>query len=106
MEELRMVAALVGGKRIEIRNLDDLASVVESSRYAAEPLVLVDDREERFVINPADDVERAERRAKLEAAFGSWKGLVDTEKLEREVYASRGQRGRDWFAIELDDDPR
>jgi hypothetical protein len=95
-----MVAALVQGRRIEIRDLDQLSELVEASRKARRPLVLVGEREERYEVAPADQVglgiPSLEQVRQAMAAAGSWKGNVDTERLKQEIAESRGQRARDW----------
>ncbi len=99
-----MVTALVKGKRIEINNLDDLSKVVEESQIEREPLVLLGDNEAKFEIPPASKLTGEERLTALRSTYGSWKGLVDTELLKRNIYASRGQEGREWYVYENEDD--
>jgi hypothetical protein len=98
-----MVTALVKEKKIEIKNLDDLASVVETTRQSHESLILIGDQDARVKVDPARTMTDEERRAAFEASYGAWKGLVDTEKLKRDIYASRGQRDRDWMIGEETD---
>jgi hypothetical protein len=98
-----MVAALVHGKRKTIENLDDLVDVVTSSWQAREPLILIGNHDERYEFHPATELTDKQNREALLATRGSWKGLVDGEKLKRDIYASRGQTGRDWFIAEEGD---
>ncbi len=99
-----MVAALVKGERIEIRDLDDLLEAVETSRRDGQSLVLLGEHEERLEVSPAEPLSPEEKQAKLLSLAGSWKGLVDTEELKRMIYESRGQRDRDWMIAESSSD--
>jgi hypothetical protein len=99
-----MVAALVHGKRRTIESLNDLAEVVQSSLSAHESLIILGDRDERYEFRPDDAMTDEERRAAVIASFGVWKDLVDGEQLKRDIYASRGQRDRDWMIAETSED--
>ena len=103
-----MVAALIKGKRIEIHNLGELLKVVQTSIEDNDSLVMIGDHEERIEVSPTPQISEAElhqkRRDAFEAAFGSWRGLVDTEQLKRDIYENRGQRPRNWTIAETDPD--
>src|SRR2546426_886729 len=76
---------------IDITTIPDLARIVEEVETTKKPRELRRDNQTVAVILPAIN-KREKTRADYEAfksAAGGWKGLVDTEKLKRDIYESR-----------------
>ena len=82
---------------MDISNNPDLLRLVEEVRRSNSPLILrQDDREIAVILPIANGRRRRGKRVKTQedyeaflAAAGSWKGLVDTEKLKRDIAESR-----------------
>jgi len=98
-----MVTAIVKGKHVPINNLDELAEVVESSRRAHVPLRLLGFGGRVAEIAPGDPDSdtrawkpTAEQIENALATAGSWRGLVDTDRLKEMIQSGKGQRPRDW----------
>ncbi len=82
---------------IDISNMPDVLRLAEAVHESNSPRILRRDDEEIAIIMPlANGRPRRGKRAKTQAdyaaflaAAGSWKGLVDTEKLKRDIAESR-----------------
>lgn len=84
-------------RHIDISNMPDLLQIVEEVSRTKEPALLRRNHEDLAVLTPAPG--RAAHRARrtptaadfaaFRASAGSWKGIVDTEKLVADVYESR-----------------
>jgi hypothetical protein len=82
---------------IDITTIPDLARIVREVEATKQPRKLMRDNMTVAVISPvkstpAEIKKRGKTRADYEAfksAAGGWKGLVDTEKLKRDIYESR-----------------
>ena len=84
-------------KPIDISNVPELLRLVEEVRKNAEPRLLRRDSEDLAILTPVMPArKRVTRRAKTKEDYeaflssaGSWKGLVDTDKLVADIYESR-----------------
>ena len=82
---------------IDIRSLPDLMRLAEEVKATKTPRVLKKADETVAILMPVGTAtkpkkKRAKTKADYEAfklAAGGWKGLVDTEKLKRDMYESR-----------------
>jgi hypothetical protein len=107
-----MVAARIHGDVIEIKDLDDLSRVVEEAREDGEPLILIGESEEEFVVYPSersenlrskvDQVDTA-KRAFL-SSFGGWKDLIDRDQFMHQLREGRSARDRLAGIFEIDVD--
>ena len=82
--------------RIEISTMPDLARLAEEVARTRTPRVLRRGDEDLAVLSPAKPKRRRtwkrpseEDIARSLAAAGSWKGIVDTERLKRELDEAR-----------------
>jgi hypothetical protein len=86
---------------IEVSDIPELSRLAEDVQRRNKPLILQRDGKELAVIVPLPiaptqvETERteADREAFL-AAAGSWRGLVDTDKLIEDIYESRRRSSR------------
>jgi hypothetical protein len=85
-------------RSIDVSETPELARVAEEVRRSGEPCVLRRGNVELAMVVPAGVPTRKRRRRKnfskedLDASLataGAWAGLVDTEKLKADIYASR-----------------
>ena len=82
---------------IDIRSLPDLMRLAEEVKATKTPRVLKKADEAVAILMPVGTAaqpkkKRAKTKADYEAfkvAAGGWKGVVDTEKLKRDIYESR-----------------
>ena len=84
-------------KHIDISNVPELLRIAEEVRITNQPRILRRDSEDLAVLMPVTP--SLQRRVKREiteadyeaflAAAGSWKGLVDADKLIADIYESR-----------------
>lgn len=84
-------------KHIDISNLPDLLRIVEEVQTTQQPRILSRDSEDMAILLPV--THKSKKRMKSErteedyeaflAAAGSWKGLVDADKLIADIYESR-----------------
>ena len=76
---------------IDITTIPDLARIVEEVETTKKPRELRRDNKTVAVIAPAIHKREKTRAdyAAFKSAAGGWKGLVDTEKLKRDIYESR-----------------
>ncbi len=89
-------------KSIDISNGPELLRIVDEMRKSEEPRVLRRDSEDLAILTPVKSVpKRAPKRAKSKADYeaflssaGSWKGIVDTDKLVADIYESRRRSSR------------
>ena len=94
-------------KRVDINNAKDLLRLVEEVRKSHEPRVVRRDNVDLVILMPAGPAPRRRRkRARTKADFeaflssaGSWKGIVDADKLKADIYESRRRSSRP--AVEL-----
>jgi hypothetical protein len=82
--------------RIDIDPTPNLAELAREVRRTQTTVVLQEEGEDVAVLSPARPKRRVKGKrvtqediAASRAAAGSWKGLVDTEKLKRELDAAR-----------------
>lgn len=86
-----------GLRPIDISDNLELLRLVEEVRKGDEPRVLRRDSEDLAILTPVKGLpKRRARRAKTKADYGaflssagSWKGIVDTDKLVADIYESR-----------------
>lgn len=84
-------------KPIDISNVPEVLRLVEEVRKNAEPRLLRRDSEDLAILTPVMPARKhVTRRAKTKEDYeaflssaGSWKGLVDTDKLVADIYESR-----------------
>lgn len=79
---------------IDITHIPELRHLAKDVQASGEPRVLVQGDEEVAVIVPLPSPENPQEKspadlAAFRAAAGSWKGIVDTEKLKRDITESR-----------------
>ena len=82
---------------IDISNMPELVRLVEELKTTNTPRLLKKDSKDVALLIPVDSAAKSKRKAgKTQADFeafkssaGGWKGLVDTEKLKRDIYESR-----------------
>jgi len=86
-------------KRIDISNVPELLRIAEEVQATRQPRILGRNSEDMAILMPVTPSRRRQRRTKQEktqadyeaflSAAGSWKGLVDTDKLIEDIYESR-----------------
>ena len=86
-------------RSIDVSETPELARVAEEVHRSGEPCVLRRGRDELAVVMPAARAPSKRRLKKKEltpedleaflSSAGGWAGLVDTEKLKADIYASR-----------------
>jgi hypothetical protein len=84
-------------KHIDISNVPELLRIAEEVRITNQPRILRRDSEDLAVLMPVTpSLQRRVKREITEAdyeafltAAGSWKGLVDADKLIADIYESR-----------------
>lgn len=87
---------------IDISDIPELLRLVEELRKGDEPRVLRRDSEDLAILTPVKGLsKRRAKRAKNKTAYeaflssaGSWKGIVDTDKLVADIYESRRRSSR------------
>ena len=87
---------------IDISDTPELLRLVEELRKGDEPRMLRRDREDLAILTPVKGPAKrkrklAETKADHEAflsSAGSWKGIVDTDKLVADIYESRKRSSR------------
>ena len=83
-------------KSIDITNMPDLVRMAEAVRETREPRLLRSDGEALAVLTPVRSPRRqgtSERKAAFDAvlaAAGSWKGIVEADKLKKTIAEERG----------------
>jgi hypothetical protein len=79
---------------LDLRQLPDLARLAREVRRTNTPMVLRENGEDLAVLSPARPKRRKGKvvtQADIDAALAaSWVGLVDAERLKRELDAARG----------------
>jgi len=84
-------------KRIDISNVPELLRIAEEVQITHQPRILRRDSEDVAILMPVTP--SLQRRAKQEltesdykaflSSAGSWKGLIDSDKLIADIYESR-----------------
>ena len=89
-------------KPINISNVPELLRIAEEVRSTNEPRLLRRDNEDLAILIPAArGMKRRAPRVRTKADYeafrssaGSWKGIVDTDKLIKDIYESRRRSSR------------
>ena len=88
---------------IDITSMPDLERLADEVRASNQPVALQRNHETVAILMPAKGAAARSRRTKtpteadIEAflsSAGSWKGIVDTEKLKQDIYESRRMSSR------------
>jgi hypothetical protein len=87
-------------KYVEIDDAPDVLKLAEDVNVSNEPVVLRRNGEDIAVLEPMPRSRKPhratpeERREAFRSAAGSWKGIVDGDKLIAEIYADRRRSNR------------